>query len=64
MYCYTLNSNFTIFKNLKLFSIRVKELFEPIDHFRIILIWPGDRIRRPEHPTENEASRCSCDESV
>ena len=25
-----------------------------IDHFRITAIWPGDRIRRPEHPTENE----------
>ena len=37
---------------------------EAIDHFRILLIWPGDRIRRPEHPTENEASRRSCDESV
>ena len=24
-----------------------------IDHFRITAIWPGDRIRRPEHPTEN-----------
>ena len=35
-----------------------------IDHFRIVLIWPGDRIRRPEHPTENEVRRCSCDESV
>ena len=35
-----------------------------IHHFRIILIWPGDRIRRPEHPTENEARRCSCDESA
>ena len=36
----------------------------PIDHFRITAIWPGDRIRRPEHPTENEVSRRSCDESV
>ena len=35
-----------------------------IDHFRITAIWPGDRIRRPEHPTENEVRRCSCDESV
>ena len=35
-----------------------------IDHFRITVIWPGDRIRRPEHPTENEVRRCSCDESV
>ena len=35
-----------------------------IHHFGIILIWPGDRIRRPEHQTENEARRCSCDESV
>ena len=35
-----------------------------IDHFRIVLIWPGDRIRRPEHPTENEVRRCSCNESV
>ena len=26
----TMNSNFAILKNLKLFSIRVKELFEPI----------------------------------
>ena len=23
--------------------------FQSIHHFRIILIWPGDRIRRPEH---------------
>ena len=35
-----------------------------IDHFRITAIWPGDRIRRPEHSTENEVRRCSCDESV
>ena len=35
-----------------------------IDHFRITAIWPGDRIRRPEHPTENEVRRRSCDESV
>ena len=35
-----------------------------IDHFRITAIWPGDRIRRPEHPTENEVRRCSRDESV
>ena len=35
-----------------------------IDHFRITAIWPGDRIRRPEHPTENKVRRCSCDESV
>ena len=35
-----------------------------IDHFRITAIWPGDRIRRPEHPTENEVRGCSCDESV
>ena len=35
-----------------------------IDHFRIMAIWPGDRIRRPEHPTENEVRRCSCNESV
>ena len=35
-----------------------------IDHFRITAIWPGDRIRRPEHPTENEVRCCSCDESV
>ena len=34
------------------------------DHFRITAIWPGDRIRRPEHPTENEVRRRSCDESV
>ena len=36
----------------------------PIDHFRITAIWPGDRIRRPEHPTENEVRRRSWDESV
>ena len=35
-----------------------------IHHFRITAIWPGDRIRRPEHPTENEVRRRSCDESV
>ena len=35
-----------------------------IDHFRITAIWPGDRIRRPEHPTENEVRRRRCDESV
>ena len=35
-----------------------------IYHFRITAIWPGDKIRRPEHPTENEVRRCSCDESV
>ena len=38
--------------------------FDHIDHFRITAIWPGDRIRRPEHPTENEVRRRSCDESV
>ena len=26
----TLNSNFAIFKNLKLFSVRVKKLFKPV----------------------------------
>ena len=35
-----------------------------IDHFRITAIWPGDRIRQPEQPTENEVRRHSCDESV
>ena len=35
----TLNSNYTILKNLKLFSIRVKELVEPKD-----LRKKGDRI--------------------
>ena len=35
-----------------------------IDHFRITASWPGDRIRRPEHPTENEVRRRICDESV
>ena len=40
------------------------EWSEPIDHFRITAIWPGDRIPRPEHPTENEVRRRSCDESV
>ena len=40
------------------------KIYHPIHHFRIILIWPGDKTRRPEHPTENEARRCSCDESV
>ena len=39
-------------------------LTSSIDHFRITAIWPGDRIRRPEHPTENKVRRCSCDESV
>ena len=63
MYCY-LEFKLRYLKHLKLFSIRVKELSEPIDHFRITVIWPGDRIRRPEHPTENEYRRRSCDESV
>ena len=40
------------------------EIPSHIDHFRITAIWPGDRIRRPEHPTENEVRRRSCDESV
>ena len=44
---------------------RNKDLFTCyIDHFRITAIWPSDRIRRPEHPTENEVRRRSCDESV
>ena len=33
--------------------------FRSIDHFRITAIWPGDRIRQPEHPTENEVRRRS-----
>ena len=37
---------------------------QDIDHFCITAIWPGDRIRRPEHPIENEVRRRSCDESV
>ena len=40
------------------------EMYKYIGHFRITAIWPGDRIRRPQHPTENEVRRCSCDESV
>ena len=35
-----------------------------IDHFLITVIWPGDRIHRSEHPTENEVRRRSCDESA
>ena len=42
----------------------VSKAFDTIDHFRITAIWPGDRIRRPEHPTENEVRRYSCDESL
>ena len=36
----------------------------PIDYSHIVLIiaiWPGDRIRRPEHSTVEHGS---CDESV
>ena len=63
MYCY-LEFKLSYLKNLKLISIRVKELFEPIDYSHIVLIiaiWPGDRIRRPEHSTVEHGS---CDESV
>ena len=44
--------------------IQSKFFGKSIDHFRITEIWPGDRIRRPEQPTENEVRRRSCDESV
>ena len=62
-YCY-LEFKLSYLKNLKLFLIRVKELFEPIDYSHIVLIiaiWPGDRIRRSEHSTVEHGS---CDESV
>ena len=42
-------------------AARFGDLKHSTDHFRITAIWPGDRIRRPEHPTENEVRRCSCD---
>ena len=49
---------------LSFWPILISRFLHSIDHFRITAIWPGDRIRRPEHPTENEVRRCSCDESV
>ena len=51
-----------LYFKLDIIIILIKVL--SIDHFRITAIWPGDRIRRPEHPTENEVRRRSCDESV
>ena len=36
-------------------------MYTRFSHYRVA---PGDRIRRPEHPTENEVRRRSSDESV
>ena len=57
--------DFTLCSILLCFEKRVNIIYDKsIDHFRITAIWPGDRIRRPEHPTENEVRRRSCDESI
>ena len=63
----TIRPNWLEVRNIN-FEIQPKKgngtLSLPINHFRITAIWPGDRIRRPEHPTENEVRCRSCDESV
>ena len=42
------------------FKKNISNSYRPFSHYGDL----GDRIRRPEHPTENEVRRRSCDESV
>ena len=51
-------------RDFSIISVGRERAIKQVFFLGLTAIWPGDRIHRPEHQTENEVRRCSCDESV